>query len=111
MIAATGSLDSLRSLAASGDAEAAKRVAHEFEALVVGEMLRIASRPIGGSHPLDGGSAGRMAREQLNAELARVVSQGRGLGLARQLESQMRGETAVQPSGRSDEAVEGEEST
>jgi Rod binding domain-containing protein len=90
MIASSGSLHELRALATADDPGAARRVAQEFEALVVGEMLRLSSKPIAGEHPLDGGSAGRMAREQLHAELARIVSHGRGLGLAAQLEGQMR---------------------
>ena len=89
MVVSSFGLNELRSIAASGDPAATRRVAQEFESLIVSEMLRFASKPLAGSHPLDGGSAGRMAREQLFSELARGVSRGRGLGLARELEQQL----------------------
>lgn len=90
MIVSTSALGELESLATSKDPAAARRVAQEFEALVVSEMLKSASKPMVESHVLDGGSAGRMAREQLNSELAQIVSRGRGLGLAQALEFQMK---------------------
>ncbi len=89
MVAVTGSLNELRELATSKDPAATRKIAQEFESLIVGEMLRYASKPLAGEHPLDGGSAGRMAREQLYSELAQVVSRGRGLGLAQQIEQQL----------------------
>ena len=89
MIASNAGLSELQSLATSKDPGSARRVAQEFEALIVGEMLKFASKPLAGGHALDGGSAGRMAMEQFQAELAQIVSRGRGLGLARDLEREL----------------------
>ena len=89
MVVSNASITELRSLANADSPEAIRKVAREFEALIVGEMLRFAAKPLAGGHLLDGGSAGRMAREQLNAELAQLASRGRGLGLARELERQL----------------------
>jgi len=106
MVVTNGALNDLRALAGSDDPAKVRRVAREFESMVVGEMLRFASKPIAGGHALDGGSAGRMAREQLHAELARVASHGRGLGLAQQIERQLGAvaETDARPAGRGEEA-------
>ena len=93
MITSTSALTELQSLSTAKGPAATRRVAQEFEAMIVGEMLRSASKPMMGSHPLDGGSAGRMAREQFLSELSQIVSRGHGIGLARQLESQMQSET------------------
>lgn len=82
-------LDELRALARADDPAAAGRVAREFEAMMLAEMLRFGAKPVFGENPLDGGSAGRMAREQLFSQLAVIASRGEGFGLARQLEVEM----------------------
>ncbi len=89
MIAISESLRELRSLAAADGPSATAKVAREFEAMMLAEMLRFGSKPLFGDNPLDGGSAGRMAREQLFSELSLIASRGRGFGLARQLEAEM----------------------
>ena len=93
MIAASSTLQELTALAASPGPEQSRRVAQEFEALLVAEMLRFGSKPMLKSGLLDGGSAGRMARDQFFAQLATQVAQGGGLGLARSLEAQLGADT------------------
>ncbi len=88
MVTSSSSLTGLRALLGGRAAEPA-RVAQEFEALVLGAILRSGTKPMLGPGLLDGGSAGRMAQEQLLTELAMRVSRGGGLGLARDLERQM----------------------
>ena len=65
----------------TGDADVLK-AAREFEGLLLGTIQRTAARPIGGEHLLDGGSAGRMAREMWLQELASLAVRNGGLGLA-----------------------------
>jgi Rod binding domain-containing protein len=60
--------------------------AREFESYLVGAMLRQGTRPLFGETPLDGGSAGRMYREQLLDEVARVATFGNGFGVGDLLE-------------------------
>ena len=59
-----------------------------FEAYFLGEMLRIAA-PKGESSLLDGGQAGRMYREHFHQELARIVAEHGGVGIADSLEGQL----------------------
>ena len=61
--------------------------ARAFEGLLLGSIQRTAARPIGGEHWLDGGSAGRMAREMWLQELATLAVRENGLGLERVFES------------------------
>lgn len=89
MISNSTSLRELQSLAAADDRTSTERVAREFEAMMLAEMLRAGSKPLFGGNPLDGGSAGRMAREQLFSQLALIASRGQDLGLARQLEADL----------------------
>ncbi len=89
MIAVSESLRELKSLSQANDGAATGKIAREFEAMIVGEMLRFGSKPLFGDNPLDGGSAGRMAREQLFSQLALIASRGQGFGLARQLEAEL----------------------
>lgn len=59
-----------------------------FEAYFLGEMLRIAT-PKSESGLLDGGQAGRMYREHFHQELARIVAENGGIGIADSLEGQL----------------------
>jgi Rod binding domain-containing protein len=58
------------------------RVAREFEALLLAEMLRAGGRPIGGRSLLDGGSAGRMYRDLFLQEVAQRAAARGGVGIA-----------------------------
>jgi flagellar protein FlgJ len=59
-----------------------------FEAYFLGEMLRIAA-PQDSSGPMDGGQAGQMYREHFHQELARLIADHGGIGLAKALEGQL----------------------
>ncbi len=68
-------------LAKTPDAEKATR---EFDAYFLSQFLKSA----GGSeeeHMLDGGSAGRMYRDQFMDEIARVLAEHGGMGVSQQL--------------------------
>ena len=86
MISVSSSLTELGALAQRNPEETRTRAAQEFEAMILNEMMKIANKPPFGETPLDGGSAGRMARDQLYAQLALEATKGRGLGLARELD-------------------------
>ncbi len=85
MISISESLTELSSLVKRDPKRAEERAAKEFEAMVLGEMMKAGNKPLMGESLLDGGSAGRMAREQLYAQLALEAARGGGLGLAEQL--------------------------
>ena len=85
MIAVSESLTELTSLVKREPEVARERAAKEFEAMILGEMMKSGSKPVMGETLLDGGSAGRMAREQLYSQLALEATSKSGLGLARQL--------------------------
>lgn len=85
MIAVSGSLTELKSLLERKPEEARQRAAKEFEAMVLNELMKAGNKPLMGESLLDGGSAGRMAREQLYSQLAIEATRGAGLGLADQL--------------------------
>lgn len=65
--------------------------AREFEGFLVGALLRVGTRPVAGPTPLDGGSAGRMYREMLYQETARLAAARGDFGVASLLERQARG--------------------
>jgi len=65
----------------------ARRVAQEFEALLIGQMMKQAVSS--SSSTLDGGSAGRMYRELFLQEVARRMAARGGFGLARTLEDRL----------------------
>lgn len=83
-------LDAIRSLEALGgrdDPDARRKVAREFEALLVGEMTKLAHKPVFGETLLDGGSSARMWQELY---LEQVVRAGSGrFGIASQLEASL----------------------
>lgn len=71
-------LDAIRGIEGLGsrtDPESRKAVAREFEALLVGEMTKIANKPVFGEPVLGGGSSSRMWQELF---LEQVVRQGAG---------------------------------
>ena len=75
-------LDALQGLgaeAARNDPAARRRVAREFEALLMGEMLKQAQRPLLGDAPLSGGSSARMWREMFLDQALRSGTGGFGL--------------------------------
>jgi Rod binding domain-containing protein len=75
---------------ANGQAKKADEAAalRSFEAYFLGEMLRIAA-PQDSSGPMDGGQAGQMYRENFHQELARLIADHGGVGLAKALEGQL----------------------
>lgn len=89
MISNTGSLTELQNLVAKEPKQAAARAAREFESLVLAQMMKTGTKPLFEDSLLDGGSAGRMAREQFLDQLVAEVAAGRGLGLVSQLEAAM----------------------
>ena len=65
-----------------------KTALRSFEAYVVGEMLRRAV-PSGGEGLFDGGQAGRMYRDHLYQEYARIIAEQGNFGLAKQLDGHL----------------------
>jgi Rod binding domain-containing protein len=65
-----------------------REAARQFEAFLVGQLLRTGSEPIAGKTPLDGGSAGRMYRELFLEEVARLAASRGDFGLADEIERQ-----------------------
>ncbi|MBK7947272.1 MAG: rod-binding protein [Deltaproteobacteria bacterium] len=59
-----------------------------FEAYFLGEMMRIAA-PENPTGLFDGGQAGRMYREHFHQELARMVAESGGVGLAASMAGQL----------------------
>ncbi len=87
-----GPVDPVRELStmASGQRPIdADRVAQEFEALLLAEMMKTASKPLGVSEILDGGSAGKIYREMFLDEVARMSAARGGLGLAKAIAEQL----------------------
>jgi len=92
-----GPLDPVRELSAMASGERpidAARVAREFEALLLTEVMKTASTPLGLSRILDGGSAGRLYREMFLEEVVRMGATRRGLGLAKALEEELQSRKA-----------------
>lgn len=71
-----------------------------FEAYFLGEMLRIAA-PSNPSSLFDGGQAGRMYREHFYQELARIIAENGGVGIATSLSGQL-DQKAASPVGSPD---------
>ncbi len=77
------------SLGVRGEGKADEATAlRSFEAYFLGEMLRI-SAPRNPTGLFDGGEAGRMYREHFYQELARIVAENGGVGIAASLEGQL----------------------
>ncbi|MEZ4278078.1 MAG: rod-binding protein [Myxococcota bacterium] len=82
------------SLGVRGEGKADEATAlRSFEAYFLGEMLRI-SAPKNPTGLFDGGEAGRMYREHFYQELARIVAENGGVGIATSLEGQLEGQLA-----------------
>ncbi len=71
--------------AAEATPPTARSAAVEFEAYLLGSMLRQSTRPLWGDTPLDGGSAGRTYRELFYDQVARIAAERNAFGLARLL--------------------------
>lgn len=77
------------SLGKRGEGKADEKTAlRSFEAYFLGELLRIAT-PKDSTGMLDGGQAGRMYREHFFQEIARVIADHGGIGIAKGLEGQL----------------------
>ena len=63
-----------------------KTALRSFEAYVIGEMLRRAVPESSGDGLFDGGQAGRMYRDHLYQEYARMIAETGDFGLSSQLE-------------------------
>jgi Rod binding domain-containing protein len=78
-------LDAIRELAALASGERPidpARVGREFEALLLAELMKTASKPLPISGILDGGPSGQLYREMFLDEVARLSAARGGLGLA-----------------------------
>ena len=84
---------------ARGETPPPARVAREFEALLLSQLARQLSQPLPGTRPLDGGSAGRMYREQFFQQVTRLAAERGGFGLAEALERQLGGAAPPEPAG------------
>jgi Rod binding domain-containing protein len=90
------SVPTVQSLGRYVPKEADERTAlRSFEAYVVSEMLRRAA-PKESEGIFDGGQAGRMYRDHLYQEYARVIAENGDFGLASQLEGQLAEKEAAQ---------------
>lgn len=86
---AIGAIPTELALGKRGEGKADEKTAlRSFEAYFLGEMLRIAT-PKDSTGLLDGGQAGRMYREHFFQELARVIAENGGVGIAAGLEGQL----------------------
>jgi Rod binding domain-containing protein len=72
---------------------------NEFEAYLIGEMLRRATKSESESTPLDGGHAGRMYRELFYEEIGRIAARNGGLGLGDSLADAFPGAPEVRHPG------------
>jgi Rod binding domain-containing protein len=79
--AAQAALDA-RALALHPEDAKPAEAAQQFEALLVGELLKRAQQPTFGEAPLSGGAAGAMYRDLFADEVAKRMAARGGLGLA-----------------------------
>ncbi len=92
-------------LAKTPDSQKAEKAMREFDAYFLSQFLKSA----GGAteeHLLDGGSAGRMYRDQFMDEIARVLAEHGGIGISQQLADQLGGEGEPEASEANDVAEE-----
>ncbi len=68
------------------DRIAAKKVAREFEALFTGIMLKTMRETVGKDSLTSGGHGEEIYRSLLDQEYAKAISEGQGLGLAKNIE-------------------------
>lgn len=71
-----------RALALHPEAATPEVAARQFEALLLGELLKRAQQPLFGETPLGGGAAGAMYRDWFADEVAKRMAAAGGLGLA-----------------------------
>jgi Rod binding domain-containing protein len=77
------------SLGVRGEGKADEASAlRSFEAYFLGELLRVAA-PSNPTGLFDGGETGRMYREHFYQELARIVAENGGVGVAESLSGQL----------------------
>ena len=89
------SADMMTSLATQGGVEKPESSAQafrDFEALLLGEVMKSAQRPLAGGHILDGGEAGKMYRELFADAVAQQISESGGIGIAARLEGEALGD-------------------
>lgn len=80
-----------------------KTALRSFEAYVIGEMLRRAAPEPMAQGLFDGGQAGRMYRDHLYQEYARLIAEAGDFGLAKQLEDHLGPESAEAPAAEDGE--------
>jgi len=81
----------------SGEQTSGAEAVTAFDSYFVGEMLRAASKPLDEKDQLlDGGRGGRMYRDFLHKEIARVVATQGGFGLSDELRQQIDASSAQQ---------------
>jgi Rod binding domain-containing protein len=91
-----GPVDPVRELSALASGKRpidSGRVAQEFEALLLAELMKTASTPLGVSGILDGGSAGRLYREMFLEQVARMSAARGGFGLGSALAEELQSAT------------------
>ncbi|MEZ5669610.1 MAG: rod-binding protein [Alphaproteobacteria bacterium] len=71
-----------RPQAPSGDVEAARKSAQEFEAFVVGEFVETMFQGIDEDPMFGGGTGGRMFQSLLRREYANQIAESGGFGIA-----------------------------
>lgn len=77
-----------RALAQAPELASPAQAAQQFEAHLIGELMKSAQEPLLGGSLLAGGSAGQTYRELFADELAQRMAAAGGLGLARALAEQ-----------------------
>lgn len=93
----------LKAKAASGDKEALRGAARQFESLMVAQMLKTmrATRFNDEDDPMTGGDGLKLYQELLDQQWASRMSSGKGLGFAEMMVKAMERSAGVQPSGAS----------
>lgn len=84
--------------------------AQEFESYLLGELLRLSEASSLHEGPLDGGHAGKLMKSLFHEEIARIVAENGGLGVARMLSEELEADAASEEAGDaadSDEPREG----
>lgn len=94
-------------MAKKPDAEKATR---EFDAYFLSQFLKSAGSA-SEEHMLDGGSAGRMYRDQFFDEIARILAEHGGMGVSQQLAAQLGKEASGGEGETGNDSPEEEERT
>ncbi len=98
-------VDSLLLMRNAGDAKKpdAVKATQDFDAYFLSQFLKSAGAS-SEEHMLDGGSAGRMYRDQFFDEIARVLAEHGGIGISQQLADKMDPENETHSNERSSAA-------